>query len=71
MTNVEMITKLMEHNKTGPLMQAFVIEAILHYAEQVQANPLPENGFISARVWRECADTAMDAINNHLKGPRS
>lgn len=70
MTNTQLITKLMEHNKTGPLMQAFVIEAISHYAEHAKANPLPENGFISPRAWTMCATEALTAINHHLKRPQ-
>ena len=60
----------MEDSKTGPLMQAFVVEAITQYSEQVEANPLPENGFISPRAWRDCAVEALDAIRTHLEGQR-
>lgn len=32
-TNVQLVKQLMEHSKSGALMQAFVIEAISKYAD--------------------------------------
>ena len=37
-TNVEFVTDLMEHSQYGVLVQAFVLEGIARYAEQVQSN---------------------------------
>ena len=33
----------------------------------IEANPLPDNSFISAQAWGACADEALDAINNRRK----
>ena len=66
-TNIQLVTELMTHSQQGVLMQAFIIEAIAKYAEQVKANPLPDNSFISAQAWGACADEALDAITNRNK----
>ncbi len=67
-TNVEFLTDVMEWSPAGPLMQAFVIEAIAKYAEQVQHMPQDQrdqmdNSFISYAGWRKCADEYMVAIS--------
>jgi len=66
-TNIQLVTHMMTHSKQGVLMQAFIIEAIAKYAEQVKASPLPDNSFISAHAWGACADEALDAITNRNK----
>jgi hypothetical protein len=68
-TNVELLSKLMSHSQQGVLMQAFIIEAISHYAEQTKVAPpwSKDNTFISEAAWRACADEAMEAINNRSK----
>ena len=71
-TNIQLVTDLMTHSQQGVLMQAFIIEAIAEYAEQVKASPLPDvmrtpNAFISAHAWGACADEALDAITNRNK----
>ena len=38
MTNVQFVTDMMEHSKYGALVQAFVLEGIARYAEQVKSN---------------------------------
>lgn len=67
-TNVQLINDLMSHSKQGPLMQAFLIEAIHAYAKQVNASKSnPEwaaQAFISWQSWGACAEEALDAINN-------
>ena len=64
-TNAQLIGDLMSHSKQGVLMQAFVIEAIRHYAEQTKLSPAWSNqNFISEASWRACADEALEAINN-------
>jgi hypothetical protein len=67
-TNIDLVKHLMTFSKQGVLMQAFIIEAIVKYAEAVKANPLPDTGFISAAAWDACAKEAFDAINNRNKG---
>jgi hypothetical protein len=67
-TNAELINGLMSHSKQGALMQAFLIEAIRHYADQTKLSPKWANeGFISEASWRACADEALEAINNRSK----
>jgi hypothetical protein len=67
-TNVQLINDLMAHSKQGPLMQAFLIEAIRHYADQTKLSPAwSTQGFISEASWRACADEALEAINNRNK----
>jgi hypothetical protein len=68
-TNNQLVTELMTHSQQGALMQAFVIEAIRHYAIQAKVAPpwSKDNTFISEAAWRACADEALDAINNRSK----
>ena len=67
-TNVQLINGLMTHSQQGALMQAFIIEAIRHYAIQAKvAPPWSNQSFISEAAWRACADEALDAINNRSK----
>lgn len=67
-TNVQLINDMMSHSKQGPLMQAFLIEAIHAYAKQVKASKSnPEwaaQAFISWQSWGACAEEALDAIYN-------
>jgi hypothetical protein len=61
-TNTQLVNKLMSNPNT--LMQAFVIEAIRHYAEATKGAPdWAEQGFISQESWRECARQALETIN--------
>jgi len=68
-TNVQLINDLMSHSQQGPLMQAFIIEAINAYSKQTKVSPpwSTDNSFISEASWRACADEALDAINNRSK----
>ena len=67
-TNIQLVTDLMTHSEHGVLMQAFIIEAISHYAQQTKLSPAWSNqNFISEASWRACADEALDAINNRSK----
>jgi hypothetical protein len=66
-TNTQLINGLMTYSKQGVLMQAFVIEAIAKYAESVKANPLPDNAFISAQAWGNCANEVLEAVNSRSK----
>ena len=68
-TNAQLIGDLMSYSKQGVIMQAFLIEAIRHYAIQAKVAPpwSTDNTFISEAAWRACADEALDAINNRSK----
>lgn len=61
-TNIERVTDFMQWG--SPLRQAFVIEAITRYADQVAAAS-PEqlaNGFISGEAWQQVAQEAQEAF---------
>ena len=68
-TNVQLINGLMTHSQQGVIMQAFLIEAIRHYAIQAKVAPpwSTDNTFISEAAWRACADEALEAIKNRGK----
>lgn len=66
-TNVEVIVRLMERAQSGPLMQAFVVEALIHYADQVVGAAADyDGGVVSMRAWKACAEEAQRTLNNHL-----
>jgi hypothetical protein len=49
-TNTKFIVRVMDHASTGPLMQAFVLEALRNYSADILATETPpdaETGFIS------------------------
>jgi len=57
-TNVQKITHLMTNYPGGPLAQAFILEAVQQYADQVLAAGRPDdpgNGIISAWAWHDLA----------------
>jgi hypothetical protein len=41
-TNVEFLTELMEFSKFGPMVQAFVIQALHEKADEIASEPHPE-----------------------------
>ena len=56
MTNVALVKRLMEFSPQGALMQAFVIEALAHYAESaLQQGTWHGASFISQDAWKACA----------------
>lgn len=61
MTNVEFVTELMEFPDSGPLMQAFVIEALHNYAENVKqdTSAWPANSLVSQSAWKAIADEVI------------
>jgi hypothetical protein len=55
----------MTHSGQGALIQAFVIEAIRHYAEKTQDAPAwDKQTFISQEAWKACARECLEAIEN-------
>jgi hypothetical protein len=63
--NIEFIARLMAEARTGPLMQALVIESLARYATQV-ADSDPEqcgNMLINGHAWHACAKEALAALN--------
>lgn len=69
-TNVEFVTELMEFANSGPIIQAFVLEALRLYAESVVQNQeqIPDNGFISRRLWVGCAEEVLAKIEERSRG---
>ena len=64
-TNTKFVVRIMEQASTGPLMQAFVLEAVRMYAADILATETPpdaETGFISWAAWRACAAEADQAL---------
>lgn len=54
--NIEFLDDLMSYSKHGALIQAFVLEGLRVYAEQVaHAPPWKEETLISQAAWKGCA----------------
>jgi hypothetical protein len=69
-TNVEFITELMEFSKHGPMIQAYVLEALRLYSDSVVQNQdqIPECGFISRRLWVGCATEVLEKLEARNNG---
>lgn len=69
-TNVEFVVELMEFSKNGPLIQAYVLEALRLYSESVIVNVLqiPEDGFISRKLWVSCAEEVLAKLKERANG---
>lgn len=67
-TNTQVVRGLMEFAKSGPLMQAFVIEALRRYADQcAAADPAVfDSPLMSGRAWHACAVEAQQTLAQHL-----
>jgi len=64
-SNTQFVKDLMTRSGQGALIQAFVIEAIRHYAEKTQDAPVWEKEtFISQDAWKACARECLEAIDN-------
>lgn len=61
LNNVEFVTELMDFSNSGPMMQTFVLEALRMYSDSVvqRQEEIPENGFVSRRVWVGCAEEVL------------
>ena len=73
MTNVQRLTHLMEFSTTGPLMQAYIINALISYSEDMvdegeETNP--DHSLFAAGVWRRCAEECLTTLLDHLKSHR-
>ena len=64
-TNVKFVARLMEQSSTGPLMQAFILEALRDYsARMLAAEPPADTGFISWTAWHACAAETDQALTD-------
>lgn len=67
-SNTEFVTDLMEMARSGPLMQAFVIEALRHYAEVTSnAGPWETITFIDQDAWKACATEVLAKLEARSK----
>lgn len=69
-TNVEFIVELMEFSNNGALIQAYVLEALRIYSESVVQNQdqIPEEGFISRKLWVSCAEEILAKLKERNHG---
>lgn len=67
LTNVELVTKMMEFSNFGALSQLFIIEAIGQFADKVSKlspKDIPNNCFISPEAWIGVAKEIKEQIDN-------
>ena len=60
-SNVQKIQELMTRSPAGPLMQAFILEAVRRYSEDIINEGIPEDNpraLISPKAWYTCAEVA-------------
>jgi hypothetical protein len=68
-TNTEFIERIMNFCPHGALIQAFVLEALNQYAEQV-ADPqvhVPDTPMLSGQSWKQTAIWLQGQLEQHLK----
>lgn len=66
-TNTKFVVRLMEQSSTGPLMQAFILEALRDYSARMLAAEPPADadaGFISWTAWHACAAETDQALTD-------
>lgn len=66
-TNEQLLLSMVRLSKAGGIKQAFVLEAIRIYSEQilnVADEEWGKNSFISLDIWKQCARECVDAIKN-------
>lgn len=73
MTNVELVTEMMEYSRFGALAQLFIMEAITRYADSVsKAHPEAlksmENGLISPQAWQGVAIEIAHKLSSRTSG---
>jgi hypothetical protein len=63
-TNVQLVRHIMEYSAVGALKQAFVIEALYQYSQQMldDKEAWPQNAFISQEAWQTCAKEVIASI---------
>lgn len=68
-TNVELVTRLMEYPKSGPLMQAMVLQALDQFACMVLASEPGslESPMVSEASWRACAEELRESLSSHMR----
>jgi hypothetical protein len=63
-TNTELLVRTMEYAKSGPLMQAFIIDALTKHAERVsKCDPKDmDTPMVSGEAWKACAVELRDIL---------
>ena len=63
-TNVQLVKRMMEQSSQGALMQAFIIEAIHQYSQQILDDKAvwPQGSFVSQEAWQTCAKEVIASI---------
>ena len=63
-TNTEFVKELMERSKHGALAQAFVLQALEHYAYEVlkDESEWSPNSMVSQQAWRGLAQETLGKI---------
>lgn len=65
LTNVQLVTHMMNHSAVGALKQAFIIEALRTYSENiVRSPPWPDTAVISHAAWKIAAQECLDSLNS-------
>lgn len=67
-TNAEFMDRIMNFCPTGALVQAFVLEALRRYAEQV-ADPavnIQDTPLLSGKAWKRTGVWVLDQVEKHL-----
>lgn len=54
-SSVQFVKRLMNTCPAGPLVQVFIVEAIVKYASLCATTPIPDDGLIDAETWMEIA----------------
>ena len=63
-TNIQLVRHIMEYSQAGVLKQAFVIEALMSYSNQIlkDKEAWPQNSFVSQEAWQTCAKEVIASI---------
>lgn len=63
LTNIQLVTKMMEFSAVGALKQAFIIEAIRVYSKNIiESPPWPDTEMISHAAWNVAAEECMKTL---------
>lgn len=63
-TNIQLVRHIMEYSQAGALKQAFVIEALYQYSQQILKDKAtwPQGSFVSQEAWLVCAKETLASI---------
>lgn len=66
--NVQFVTELMERASAGPLMQAFVLQALISYSTRcIEAGAQAfDNDLLHGQSWVDCAKEVKDELETRV-----